>query len=62
MGNGIDRLLHGYVVDFFYFSLIDFPVFNVADIYVVVSSICLFIYVCFVYQEEDFSFMQRKKG
>ena len=62
LGNGIDRLLHGYVVDFFYFSLIDFPVFNMADIYVVVSSICLFIYVCFVYREEDFSFIQRKKG
>lgn len=61
-GNGIDRLIHGYVVDFFYFSLIDFPVFNMADIYVVISSIFLFIAVCFVYKEEDFSFMQRKKG
>ena len=30
-GNMIDRLSQGYVVDFFYFSLIDFPVFNVAD-------------------------------
>lgn len=60
-GNGIDRLLHGYVVDFFYFSLIDFPVFNMADIYVVISSIFLFFCVCFVYREEDFSFMQRKE-
>ena len=62
MGNLIDRLRLNYVIDFFYFELINFPIFNVADIYVVVSSICLFIYVCFVYQEEDFSFMQRKKG
>lgn len=60
LGNGIDRLIRGYVVDFFYFSLIDFPVFNMADIYVVVSSVFLFIYICFVYQEDDFSFMQRK--
>lgn len=61
-GNGLDRLLHGYVVDFFYFSLIDFPVFNMADIYVVIGSILLFFYICFVYQEDDFSFMQRKRG
>lgn len=60
-GNGIDRLLRGYVVDFFYFSLIDFPVFNMADIYVVVSGFFLVIYVCFVYKEEDLAFMQRKK-
>lgn len=32
IGNFIDRLKLGYVVDFFYFKLIDFPVFNVADI------------------------------
>ena len=34
IGNMIDRLLNGYVIDFLYFSLIDFPIFNVADIYV----------------------------
>ncbi len=33
-GNMIDRVIRHYVVDFFYFSLIDFPIFNVADIYV----------------------------
>ncbi len=60
-GNGIDRLVRGYVVDFFYFSLIDFPVFNMADIYVVVSGFFLVIYICFVYKEEDLGFMQRKK-
>ena len=37
IGNFIDRLTRGYVVDFFYFSLIDFPIFNVADIYVTVG-------------------------
>lgn len=61
-GNGIDRLFRGYVTDFLYFSFINFPVFNMADIYVVVSSIFLVIYVCFVYQEEDFTFMQMRKG
>ena len=35
----IDRIRLNYVVDFFYFSLIDFPVFNVADCYVVIACI-----------------------
>ncbi|MEI3209688.1 MAG: signal peptidase II [Lachnospiraceae bacterium] len=37
VGELIDRVIRHYVVDFFYFSLIDFPIFNVADIYVTVS-------------------------
>ena len=56
-GNFIDRLLRGYVVDFFYFSLIDFPIFNVADIYVTVATACLVILLLFVYKEEDLSFL-----
>lgn len=44
LGNAIDRVLNGYVVDFFYISLIDFPVFNVADCYVTVS-IALFLLI-----------------
>ena len=39
--NFIDRFFRGYVIDFIYFSLIDFPVFNLADVYVVVSGIFL---------------------
>jgi signal peptidase II len=31
-GNGIDRFLFGYVVDFLDFRLINFPIFNIADI------------------------------
>ncbi|MDO5146278.1 MAG: signal peptidase II [Eubacteriales bacterium] len=54
VGNMIDRLFRGYVVDFFYFKLIDFPVFNVADIYVTGSAFCLMLLVLFYYKEEDF--------
>ena len=58
IGNAADRLLHGYVVDFFYFSLIDFPIFNVADIYVTVSSALLIVLIFFYYTDEDFEQIQ----
>lgn len=53
IGNFIDRLRLGYVVDFFYFCLIDFPIFNVADIYVTVSTFVLLFVMFFYYKEED---------
>nr|WP_294465372.1 signal peptidase II [uncultured Sellimonas sp.] len=61
-GNLIDRIRLGYVVDFFYFRLIDFPVFNVADIYVTVSFAVLILLIFFFYKEEDLQFLGRKKG
>lgn len=57
LGNFVDRVRMRYVVDFFYFSLINFPVFNVADIFVVASFILLIICVFFFYSDEDFSFL-----
>ena len=56
------RMRFGYVVDFFYFRLIDFPVFNVADIYVTVSFAVLLLLVFFQYKEEDLEFFGKKKG
>lgn len=38
IGNMIDRVWLGYVVDFIDFTLIDFPVFNVADSFVTVGA------------------------
>lgn len=61
LGNMIDRIWHGYVIDFFYFSLIDFPVFNVADCYVVVSAFLAFVLLCFYYRDEDFAFLRKRK-
>jgi signal peptidase II len=57
IGNFIDRILHQYVVDFIYFSLIDFPVFNVADIYVTCSVILLFLLILFGMSENDLAEM-----
>lgn len=57
IGNFIDRCLHNYVIDFFYFKLIDFPVFNVADIYVSIAAVLLILLFCFYYKEEDIDFL-----
>lgn len=53
IGNLIDRASQQYVVDFLYFSLIDFPVFNVADCYITVSCILLLILLFFVYKDDE---------
>lgn len=45
IGNLIDRIRLSYVIDFLYFKLIDFPVFNVADICVVVGVSILSIFI-----------------
>lgn len=60
VGNLIDRIRLNYVVDFFYASCIDFPVFNVADIYVTVSVFLLVFFILFYYkEEEDFAFLKK---
>lgn len=61
IGNFIDRLIHDYVIDFFYFSLIDFPIFNVADIYVVVGTAALAFLILFYYKDEDLERIFSKK-
>lgn len=54
VGNLIDRVFRGYVIDFLYFKLIHFPIFNVADCYVVIAAIVIVILIGFYYKEEDF--------
>jgi len=53
IGNLIDRISQQFVVDFLYFKLIDFPIFNVADIYVTCAAIVLLILGIFYYKDED---------
>ncbi len=54
IGNLIDRVINGYVVDFFYFSFIDFPIFNVADIYDVAAAASMIVLGLFYYKDEDY--------
>lgn len=53
LGNAIDRVAHGFVVDLFDFRLIHFPVFNVADIFICVGGVLFVIYFLFQHKDED---------
>lgn len=61
-GNMIDRISQQYVVDFLYFCLINFPIFNVADCYVTVAAFCLIALVMWYYKDEDWDvFLWKRK-
>ncbi len=52
LGNAIDRVVRGFVVDFISTAFMDFPVFNVADIAITVGAVLLVIYILFFDKEE----------
>ncbi len=52
VGNAIDRLMRGFVVDFFETTFMEWPVFNVADIFVVVGAFLMAFTVLFVIKDE----------
>lgn len=55
VGNFIDRLFRGFVIDFldFYPFGYDFPVFNAADVFVDIGAFLLIIYLIFIYKEPE---------
>ncbi len=67
LGNLIDRIKRGTVIDFlaFDFGSYSFPRFNVADIYITVSAIALFVLILFYYKDEQLAVVfsrNKKKG
>ncbi len=62
IGNMVDRFRFDYVVDFISFVLINYPIFNVADCYIVVAMIILFLLFVFVFKEKDLEFLSFKQN
>ena len=66
LGNFGDRVLtmikygHSYVIDFLYFELINFPIFNVSDCYVTVAACAMIFLGIFYYKDDDFDKMLGK--
>ncbi len=61
LGNLIDRIRFGYVIDFIYFIGIDFPIFNGADILISLSTVILLLLLVFYYKEKDLEFLTFKQ-
>ena len=61
-GNLLDRLTQNYVVDFIYFVPINFPKFNVADIYITCGVALLAVLLFFRYTEEELDLLLRLPG
>ena len=55
IGNFIDRVSKGKVVDFldFYFGNYNFPTFNIADTFIVLGTIILAVYILFFNEKES---------
>lgn len=53
VGNFIDRLLRGFVVDMFDFRLINFYVFNFADACICIGAALLFYYIIFLHDKQE---------
>lgn len=61
IGNTIDRLFFGYVTDFIYFELINFPVFNFADCCITIAAFTTVIIILTKYKEDNFEFLALTK-
>lgn len=61
IGNCIDRFIFGYVVDMFKAEFINFAVFNVADIFLVIACILFIFYFFFGYNKKEEAESEEKK-
>ena len=62
IGNMIDRVLSGYVVDFLDFQFMKFAVFNVADIFVTCGSVALAVYILFLEPKVEKRLQEQKEA
>jgi signal peptidase II len=62
LGNFIDRILSGYVVDMFDFEFMEFAVFNIADIFITVGAFMFCVYILIAGKKDNvFAFATHKK-
>lgn len=61
IGNTIDRIFFGYVTDFIYFELVNFPIFNFADCCITVAAVTTIIVILTKYKDDSFDFLGFKK-
>ena len=61
IGNLIDRVFRGYVIDFINLEFVDFAVFNLADCYICLGCAFLVIYILFVMKEDKVTNKKEKK-
>ena len=61
ISNLADRLLHGFVLDYISVDLFHFPIFNLADVFISLSTIVLVYLFLFKYKENDLDFLNMKK-
>lgn len=60
--NMLDRIIYGYVLDYIYISKIEFPVFNLSDIWISFGAIFTILIVLFKLKEKDFEFLNFKQN
>lgn len=51
LGNAIDRIFRGFVIDYIKLTFINFPIFNLADICITIGAVLLIIYALFFDKE-----------
>ena len=61
LGNFIDRIVRGFVVDFIQVTFMDFPVFNIADCFITVGAVLFIIDYGFFIKEEEFDIIIKGK-
>lgn len=61
-GNFIDRAKYKHAIDYIYFINVDFPVFNLSDLYITVGCLVILFLLIFYYKEIDLVFMSFKKA
>lgn len=62
LGNFIDRIRFGFVIDFLSLDFINFPIFNIADIFVTIPTFIIMIYILKLEDNEIYSLFSLKGG